>query len=92
MSNLPMCEDIFDEDGRMKTDETDWETAEDNSDTLGDHGGVLFNVEGGDGGGWHVSINRVNLDQQILKRTEALYACHCYVIVMPLLCRSNAMQ
>ena len=70
MSNLPMCEDIFDEDGRMKTDETDWETAEDNSDTLGDHGGVLFNVEGGDGDGWHVSINRVNLDQQILKRTE----------------------
>ena len=70
MSNLPMCEDIFDKGGRMKMDDTDWETVEDNSGSLGEHGGVLFNVEGFEGDGWHVSINRVNLDRPILKGTE----------------------
>ena len=65
MSNLLMCDDIIDKKGKMKTD-GDWETAEDNSDRVGEDGGILFSVEGCEGKVWFVSIKRVNLDQPIL--------------------------
>ena len=46
MSNLWMCENLFDNDGYM-ADETDeyWSVMKDSSDSVGEEGGVVFKVE-----------------------------------------------
>ena len=67
MSSLSLCEDLFDLNGRMKTaDETDcWPWVEDNSDSVGEEGGVIFKVEGDIGDERYVRITRVSVDQDV---------------------------
>ena len=69
LSNL--SEDLFGPDGRMvPEDDLDleglWEEVEDNSDTVGEEGGVLFKLHG-DSNECSVSIKKVLLNQPIKK-------------------------
>ena len=67
LSSMSMCEDLFDQNGRMKTaDETDcWAWVEDTSARVGEEGGVIFKVEGDIGDERYVRITRVSVDQPI---------------------------
>ena len=79
MSNLPRCKNIFDKSSEWGTAE--WGTFEDNSDELGDEGGIIFDVGSPDtdldwdsipserSAGWRVSIKRVS--QSLKRRTKA---------------------
>ena len=73
ISSLPMCGDLFDEDGYMKNaDETEWawSVMEDSSNSVGEKGGVIFKVEGDEGDGGYASITKVTLDRPITEENE----------------------
>ena len=65
LTNIDNCEDLFGPDGVMGDDGL-WEDVEDNSDTVGDDGGVLFRVCG-DREEYSVSIKKVALNKPIKK-------------------------
>ena len=67
MSRMSMCEDLFDQNGKMKpADETDcWTSVEDTSNSVGEEGGVIFKVEGDIGDERYVRITRESFDQPI---------------------------
>ena len=65
MTNIDNCEDLFGPDGEMEVD--GWEDVEDNSDTVGDDGGLLFRVSG-EGEEYSVSIKKVTLNKPIKKK------------------------
>ena len=65
MTNIDNCEDLFGPDGDMEVD--GWEDVEDNSDSVGDDGGVLFRVSG-EREEYSVSIKKVILNKPIKKK------------------------
>ena len=66
LTNIDNCEGLFGQDGVMEDDEGIWEDVEDNSDTVGDDGGVLFRLSG-DREEYSVSIKKVALNKPIKK-------------------------
>ena len=61
MTNINNCEGLFGPDGVMEDDDGIWEYVEDNSDTVGDAGGVVFRLSGGREE-YSVSIKKVALN------------------------------
>ena len=70
MSSISMCEDLFDQNGRMKpANETDcWTQVAYTSNSVGGEGGVIFKVEGDNGDERYVRITRQSFDQQPIGR------------------------
>ena len=72
IANLSYCEGLFGPDGKMVVEgnwEQLWDEVEDNSDTVGDDGGLLFKLRG-DSEECSVSIKKVILNQNIKKNNS----------------------
>jgi hypothetical protein len=62
-TNLDNCDSCFDDDGKFDPEE--WEDYTDNSDKLGEKGGVLYEVNGAEGEEYKVMVEKINMNKSV---------------------------